>query len=108
MNMWASAKTFDRGDLRRAFDDYAEAHGVELATLALERSTGARDVSAVPQGRILNGMVELVGGYSFVGQGTPSRAHGAARSLSEIHANLTAIAVKTFDSRKRIGTAPRH
>src|SRR6185312_13771644 len=44
MNMLASAQTMTRGDLRKAFDDYSEAHGHELAMLALERSTGAREV----------------------------------------------------------------
>ena len=101
MNMWASANAFTRGDLRKAFEDYKLAHGFELATLALERSTGARDVTAVPPGRILNGMVELVGGYSFVGHGALSRAQTGVRSLSEIHANLAAIGVKAFALKRR-------
>lgn len=94
MNMWASTKAFTRGDLRKAFDEYAEAHGVELAASALQRSTGAREVSAVPEGRILNGMVELVGGYSFVGKGSASQS--AAHGLAAIHARLNAIREDTF------------
>ena len=100
MNMFASAKAFTRADLREAFDAFAEAHGMELATLALERSTGARSVSVVPDNRILNGMAELVGGYSFVGRAAPGRAHAVARSLADIHAGLAAIGETAFTSRK--------
>lgn len=94
MNMWASAKAFTRGDLRKAFDDYAEAHGLEGAASALQRSTGAREVSAVPDGRILNGMVELIGGYSFVGEAAAvQRPKG---NLSAIHARLNEIRAAVF------------
>jgi hypothetical protein len=98
--MFASAKASTRADLRDAFDAFAEAHGVELATLALERSTGAREVSAVPDRRIINGMVELVGGYSFVGSGFPGRGEALVRSLAKIHEGLAAIGDKAFASRK--------
>jgi hypothetical protein len=96
MNMWASAKAFTPGELRNAFDEYAAAHGAGLATLALERSTGAREVSAVPDGRILNGMVELVGGYSFVGRRGYAPGQAMARSLAGIHESLAAIGEKAF------------
>jgi hypothetical protein len=96
MNMWASTKAFTRDDLLKAFNEYAEAHGAGLATSALERSTGVREMSAVPEGRILNGMVELVGGYSFVGRAAASPAQAVARNLANIHASLAAIGEKAF------------
>jgi hypothetical protein len=100
MDMWASARRFTHDDLRKAFDEYAEAHGGELATLALARSTGARDVSAVPDGRIINAMVELVGGYSFVGHGTPAKGQALRRNLTNIHASLSAIGETAFAGRR--------
>jgi hypothetical protein len=96
MDMWASARRFTHDDLRKAFDEYAEPHGDDLARLALQRSTGARDLSNVPEGSIINGMVELVGGYSFVGQGAPARAQAVVRDLANIHASLAAIGEKAF------------
>jgi hypothetical protein len=96
MNMWASAKAFTHDDLRKAFDDYAEAHGHELARSALQRSTGAREVSAVPDVRILNGMVELVGGFSFVGRSAPCPSPIPVQNLVDIHKSLAAIRAKSF------------
>ena len=89
MNMWGSARSFTRDDLRKAFEAYAEAHGRELATSALQRSTGAREVADVPLERIINGMVELVGGYSFVGKTNADRPSDGG--LPAIHARLDAI-----------------
>jgi len=97
--MFASAKAFTRTDLREAFDAFAEAHGCVPATSALERSTGAREVSAVPQGRIINAIVELVGGYSFVGRSATSRAQAAACNLANIHESLAAIGAQVFAKR---------
>ena len=99
MNMWASAKSFTHEDLRKAFDDYAAAHGHELATSALERSTGARKALAVPQARIINAMVELVGGYSFAGRGPSPTANGLRRNLANMHDILDAIGRKAFGAR---------
>lgn len=99
MDMWASAKTMTRGDLRKAFEDYAEAHGQEQATLALERSTGARDVGSVPDGRIINGMVELVAKYSFVCQ-HDSKTASAHRRLAIIRGDLDRIAIDVWKKRR--------
>jgi hypothetical protein len=50
----------------------------------------------VPDGRIINAMVELIGGYSFVGCAGPSRAQAVVRDLANIHASLAAIGEKAF------------
>jgi hypothetical protein len=89
MNMWASANSFTHDDLRKAFNDYAKAHGHGLATLALESSTGAWDISAVPEDRILTAMVEFVAGYSFVGKAAPRPT--PAGGLTAIHSRLDTI-----------------
>lgn len=100
MQMWASARAFTRDDIRKAFDAYAAAHGRELATLALERSTGAREVYAVPAARILNAMAELICGYSFAGQSVPNRSHTIARCMAETHECLARIRETAFARRR--------
>ena len=99
MNMFASAKAMTRSDLRKAFDDYAEAHGHELAALSLLRSTGVREVSAVPQERFINGMVELVAGFSFVARASFSEAQSRVARLNKVHEALGAIRQKAFAKR---------
>lgn len=105
MNMFASARTMTRGDLRKAFDDYAEAHGQELATSALERSTGVREVPAVPPERIINGMTELVCGYSFVASARATGASSLDDRLSKLHGEIAAIGAKTFARLRKQVTA---
>jgi hypothetical protein len=94
MHMRASACT--RADLQRAFNEYAEAHGHDLAIAALKRSTGAREVSAVPDGRIINGLTELVCGFSFVGRSALTGPQAIADSPAKVHGGLAVVREKAF------------
>ena len=103
MDMFASMRRFTRDDLRKAFDEYAEAHGHERAALALHRTTGAQEVSAVPDGRIINAMVELIGGYSFVARGPSARPRYASSEAAEkFYAALKSIGERAFAKRNSL------
>ncbi len=89
--MFIRASACTRADLERAFADYAEAHTHARAADALERATGARDLQSVPEHRIVNGLAELICGFSFVGRSAPSKSQAIADSIARVHAALAAI-----------------
>jgi len=88
----AKAGSYTRTDLERAFAEYAEAHGHELAIEALERSTGATSVAEVKDYKIINGLTELICGFSFVGKSLKQPANNVVR----IHEALAGIREKAF------------
>jgi hypothetical protein len=90
--MFFRATGYDRSELERAFAEYAEERGRELALEALERSTGVRDVASVPEHRIINGLTELICCFSFVGKAPKQSANNVAR----LHEALAAIREKAF------------
>jgi hypothetical protein len=97
--MFIRASACTRADLEHAFADYAEAHTHARAADALERATGARDVQSVPEHRIVNGLAELICGFSFVGRSAPSKSQAIADSIARVHAALAAIREKAFAGR---------
>ncbi len=90
--MFFRATGYSRSELQRAFDAYAAAHGAHLASEALERATGARDVASVPELRIVNGLAELVCGYSFA-------AVKPVDNVVRLHEALALIRKKAFAAR---------
>jgi hypothetical protein len=88
---------FTRADLQQAFDDYAEVNGREAALGVLADTTGTRDLTAVPEHRIIVAMAALIGGLSF-GGGSPKievKASPVAR-LKLVQDNLNAMSQKFF------------
>jgi len=75
----------------RAFDEYAERHGRARTVAVLQNTTGAREVYAVREVKIIVAMAELIGSYSF--------GLRPVDKVARLHAELAAIREKAFAGR---------